>query len=59
MQIVEEAVSSTQAKTILKKIYEENKTSPFSDNDLTLELKKYGVPLSRRTVAKYREELDS
>lgn len=39
-------------------IQKENPDSPFSDNELSAELRQLGVVLSRRTVAKYREELN-
>jgi RNA polymerase sigma-54 factor len=54
----DDEVSNIETKTILKKIiHEENKQTPYSDNVLVEELKKYNIILSRRTVAKYRKEL--
>ncbi len=49
-------------KVIMKKleeiIAEEDKENPFSDDQLTIELKKYGFQIARRTTAKYRENLN-
>lgn len=41
-------------KTILS---EEDKTKPLSDRELTEQLNKEGIQISRRTVAKYREAM--
>ena len=38
-------------------IREENKKKPFSDRILAEKLEERGFAISRRTVAKYREEL--
>jgi len=38
-------------------IKEENKAKPLSDNKLAALLKEKGIPVARRTVAKYREAL--
>ncbi|MEI6057014.1 MAG: RNA polymerase sigma-54 factor, partial [Lentisphaerota bacterium] len=38
-------------------IDEENKNSPCSDDDIAKILNEEGIPVARRTVAKYREEL--
>ena len=50
------------SKNIKKRIQEiidsENKLSPISDNDLTEILVNEGIKIARRTVAKYREDLD-
>lgn len=35
----------------------EDKTRPFSDDDLVLELKKHGMNVARRTVTKYRQKM--
>ena len=54
-----EEVSSFEIKNILKSIIEsENKKNPFSDMDLSIELSKKGYSIARRTVAKYREQLN-
>ena len=37
---------------------EENKRKPHTDDKLSLLLKEEGYPIARRTVAKYREQLD-
>ncbi len=47
----------------LKKYYrtvigEENKRKPLTDDKLSAVLKEKGYPIARRTVAKYREQLD-
>lgn len=53
-----DAVSSMSAKAHIKQIIDnEDKQSPMSDQEITELLKKEGLELSRRTVAKYREEL--
>ena len=36
----------------------EDKQSPFSDDDLVLELKKQGLNVARRTITKYRQKMD-
>ncbi len=52
------SVSSTSVKNIIKKILiEENSRKPFSDQHITEILKKDGISIARRTVAKYREEM--
>ncbi len=51
-------VSSAGVKEVLRKIIEnEPKDSPYSDEDLAALLRRRGIIISRRTVAKYREEL--
>ena len=53
-----ELVSSKVVKNFLQnKIDEENKTKPFSDEELEKILKKEGYQVARRTIAKYREQL--
>jgi RNA polymerase sigma-54 factor len=55
-----EDVSSSHCKELIRDLIDaEDKGSPLSDEDLaeTL-LKEKGIKLARRTVAKYREELD-
>ncbi|MED1862266.1 RNA polymerase factor sigma-54 [Fictibacillus nanhaiensis] len=54
------SVSATSAKLEIKKLVEsEDKTKPLSDQILASLLEKNsGVTISRRTVAKYREELN-
>ncbi len=54
-----EEVSSFEIKNILESLIEsENKKNPFSDMALSIELSKKGYSLARRTVAKYREQLN-
>ena len=54
-----EEVSSFEIKNILESLIEsENKKNPFSDMALSIELSKKVIPLARRTVAKYREQLN-
>ncbi|WP_349408557.1 RNA polymerase factor sigma-54 [Pseudalkalibacillus sp. SCS-8] len=53
-----EEASSTQVKVrIQQMIEEETKGKPLSDQKLADKLKSEGISISRRTVAKYREEL--
>ena len=49
--------SAVQAK--LKEVIDnEDKAKPFSDDQLVEELKKQGIEIARRTVAKYRQQLN-
>ncbi len=51
--------SKEGVKAMIKEIIEENSTEKkLSDQKITDELKKKGVSIARRTVAKYRNELD-
>lgn len=53
-----EEIAVNQVKTILKEIIaQENKKKPFSDRAISEELEKRGISISRRTAAKYRQEL--
>lgn len=53
-----EGVSSVSVKTILKDLIEaEDPHAPLSDQKLVQMLKDKGIALSRRTVAKYRDEM--
>jgi len=53
-----EEVSTLEVKNILKDIVDrENKKKPFSDEKLKDILGQRGYPIARRTVAKYREQL--
>ena len=53
-----QAVSTNSIKNLLKElIKEEGKDSPLTDTDLADKLKLEGFPVARRTVAKYREQL--
>ena len=52
-------MSALQIKKILKSLIEqEDKKKPYSDSKLVEELKKRGIILSRRAIAKYREEMN-
>jgi len=54
-----EDVSTIEIKKILQNIVEaENKKKPYPDDKLAKILKEKGYPIARRTVAKYREQLD-
>jgi RNA polymerase sigma-54 factor len=54
-----EEVSTREIKKILEiVIEEEDKKKPLTDDKLAAILKKKGYPIARRTVAKYREQLD-
>jgi RNA polymerase sigma-54 factor len=53
-----EAISSVTIKDRIKKMIEEEDASrPLSDSRIADVLGAEGLPLARRTVAKYREEL--
>jgi RNA polymerase sigma-54 factor len=54
-----EEVSTREVKKILKDAIEaEDKRNPLPDEDLTSLLKSKGYNIARRTVAKYREQMD-
>ena len=54
-----QGMSSQSIKTMLKELIdEENVKKPYSDQDLTDILNEKDIDISRRTVAKYREELN-
>ena len=54
-----EEVSTREIKKILETVIsEENKKKPLTDEKLAGILKEKGYPIARRTVAKYREQLD-
>ncbi len=53
-----EAVIGSEVNDRIKAIIEsESKASPYSDQDIEMILKRQGLNISRRTVAKYRKEL--
>ena len=55
----EQEVSSDQAKALLKRLVaEEDRSKPLSDQKLCELMTQEGCELSRRTVAKYRSELN-
>src|SRR5690606_36325936 len=52
-------ISSVSIKKILKEIIEgEDPKKPYSDNKLSEIIGQRGIKISRRTVAKYRDELN-
>jgi len=54
-----EDVSTREVKKILKEcIAAENKNKPLTDDKLVKTLKQKGYNIARRTIAKYREQLD-
>lgn len=54
-----EDVSTIEIKKILETLLEkEDKRKPLTDDKLAEMLKEKGYPIARRTVAKYREQLD-
>tara|TARA_R110002073_G_scaffold108336_5_gene243521 strand:+ start:103331 stop:104788 length:1458 start_codon:yes stop_codon:yes gene_type:complete len=54
-----EDVSTREIKKILETVIgEEDKRKPLTDDKLSILLKEKGYPIARRTVAKYREQLD-
>ncbi|SDB58686.1 RNA polymerase, sigma 54 subunit, RpoN/SigL [Flavobacteriaceae bacterium MAR_2010_188] len=54
-----EEVSTREIKKILEMVIEEeSKKKPLTDEKLASILKEKGYPIARRTVAKYREQLD-
>jgi len=51
--------SATAIQSMIKTLIEqENLKKPLSDNMLTVQLRKQGIKVARRTVAKYREALN-
>ncbi|WP_322551385.1 RNA polymerase factor sigma-54 [Flavobacterium psychraquaticum] len=54
-----EEVSTIEIKNILQQVIsEEDKQKPLPDDQLAEILKEKGYPIARRTIAKYREQLD-
>ena len=54
-----EDVSTKEIKKILETVIKkENKRKPLTDEKLAAILKEKGYPIARRTIAKYREQLD-
>ncbi|MEM7548264.1 MAG: RNA polymerase factor sigma-54 [Bacteroidota bacterium] len=54
-----EDVSSREVKNVLRRIIEdEDKSKPYSDDKLEKLMKSKGFNIARRTVAKYREQLN-
>lgn len=54
----EAAISKNAIKEEIKKILEENKNSRLSDQKIADTLNEKGIKIARRTVAKYRNELN-
>lgn len=58
LQSTEGAICTSKVKELIQRIIsEENVENPLSDNDIVEILKKQGIDIARRTVAKYREDL--
>lgn len=58
LQSTEGAICTSKVKELIQRIIsEENAENPLSDNDIVEILKKQGIDIARRTVAKYREDL--
>lgn len=54
-----ETMSNTSVKTILDELVaNEDKSAPLSDEDLVARMKERGIMIARRTIAKYRSELN-
>ena len=54
-----EEMSVREIRKILKEcIDSEDKKKPYTDDELTEILKEKGYPIARRTVAKYRQQLN-
>lgn len=54
-----QTASATAAKSLLQTVIaQEDKTRPLSDQKIAEQMEKLGCPISRRTVSKYREELN-
>ena len=54
-----EELSVREIKRILKELVDaENKENPLTDDELAEQLKDKGYPIARRTVAKYRQQLN-
>jgi RNA polymerase sigma-54 factor len=54
-----EDVSTREIKNILATVIkEESKKKPLTDDKLSIILKEKGYPIARRTIAKYRDQLD-
>jgi RNA polymerase sigma-54 factor len=54
-----EDVSSKEVKSIITELIEtENKAKPLTDDELCNQLKEKGYEIARRTIAKYREQMN-
>jgi RNA polymerase sigma-54 factor len=57
-RMADDDIASESVKQAIKKLIDnEEKRKPFSDQKIVQELKKEGIVIARRTVAKYREML--
>ncbi len=55
----DEGISQNVIKALMVQLIDsEDKTKPYSDNDLMKILQRQGIHISRRTVAKYRDLLN-
>ena len=55
----DEGTASTSIKKFIEEIIkEENKKRPYSDDKISYILEQKGIKIARRTIAKYREELN-
>ena len=53
-----EEIATTKIKKIIKEIImTENHAKPWADQDICEKLESYEINISRRTVAKYREQM--
>ncbi len=53
-----DGISSESIKIIIKELIDkEDANQPISDQDISNEINKIGIKISRRTIAKYRDEL--
>jgi RNA polymerase sigma-54 factor len=53
-----ETLSNTSVKEALAELKSENPRKPLSDSEIVNILSERGIPIARRTVAKYRDELN-
>ena len=54
-----ETMSNTSVKGVIDELVgKENSKNPLSDKEIVELLEKKGIPIARRTVAKYRNELN-
>lgn len=52
-------ISSNTVRDVLRRVIDgEDKSKPMSDEAISTEIKSQGIPCARRTVAKYRSELN-
>ncbi len=54
----EDISSRTVRDILLDIVHKENKRKPLSDEAIAAKIKEFGIPCARRTVAKYRAELN-